>query len=100
MSTWGNNEPAARRPRTPAEKYVDEVGRFLSTIRVTRVVLLVLIAVGTVLGAIIASELFLVPLVYGAVSALGVYVVVGWLEHSLRLLCGVYVNGHPNASHD
>ncbi|WP_299931800.1 hypothetical protein [uncultured Nocardioides sp.] len=96
MSTWGNNEPAPAgqaASRTPAQNYAGEVGRFVRTIRGTRIALLALIALGTLFMALASSDLALFAVLYGLVSGLFVHVVLGWLEHSLGLLSGIYLNG-------
>lgn len=96
MSTWGNNEPTRRaelKQRTPAQIYAGEVGRFVSTIRRTRIALMALIALGTLFFALVVPTYALIAVLYGAVAGLVTHVLLGWLEHSLGLLSGIYLNG-------
>ena len=70
------------------------VTRIINVIQVTRTLLLFLIAAATAMGVFSGyGGLFtLMVLFYGAIAALGTYVLFGWFEHTLGLLAGIYRN--------
>lgn len=75
--------------------YVDTrlAQRLASTINTCKVVMIGLVALGTLAGAVLVqSGIAVVFLLYGAVSAVSIYVTFGCLEHTLRLLIGIAYN--------
>lgn len=75
--------------------YVDTrlAERLATTINACKVVLMVLVALGTLASiALVQSDIGVFVLLYGAVSAVSIYVTFGWLEHTLRLLIGIAYN--------
>lgn len=82
------NQPTTRVPD------LRPVTRIISTIQITRTLLLFFIVAATAM-AFFAGQggLFsIVVLFYGVIAALGTYVLFGWFEHTLGLLAGIYRN--------
>lgn len=79
----------------PYAGYVDVMPakRLANAIGTIKAVLIGLVLLVTVLAAAnIGSDVFVLVLVYGVVSAVSIYVTFGWLEQTLRLLVGIAYN--------
>ena len=75
--------------------YVDihSAQRLANTINTIKTVLIALIVIGPLAGAIaLGTSTAVVIVLYGAVTAVAVYVLFGWFEHTLRLLIGIAFN--------
>ncbi len=70
------------------------VTRVINLIQIARGLLMFVIAAVTLMAVFSApGSLFSVMvLLYGAIAALGTYVLFGWFEHTLGLLAGIYRN--------